>query len=94
MKLQVCIVLQWQSALSDERNAIEVDVSTALLLTRNHAGQTSLEEAAKHGRKEVKKLLDLFESVLLVGLSTMKLTTRLHEFQRFLARRLYYTTQN
>jgi hypothetical protein len=87
-------VLQWQSALSDERNAIEVDVSTALLLTRNHAGQTSLEEAAKHGRKEVKKLLDLFESVLLVGLSTMKLTTRLHEFQRFLARRLYYTTQN
>ena len=69
MKLQVCIVLQWQSALSDERNAIEVDVSTALLLTRNHAGQTSLEEAAKHGRKEVKKLLDLFESVLLVGLS-------------------------
>ena len=62
---------------------------------RNNKGETSLDKATtRYNRqhyKAVKKYLDSFESLPLVDAATMMFTTELNQFQRFLARRIYYT---
>ena len=64
-----------------------------LLSIRNKQGQTPYEEATtqKERRNVVEKYLDSFESLPLADLATMKLSPGLNDFQRFLARRIYYT---
>jgi ankyrin repeat protein len=64
----------------------------SLLSVRNDRNRTPLERAAIYGRKEVEKYLNSFTSLPLVHLTTMKLSPGMNEFQRFLARRVYFTT--
>ena len=65
-----------------------------LFSTRNNEGNTPHGECATKPvlREAVAKYLDSFESLPLVDLTTMKLSTDMNDFQRFLARRIYYTT--
>jgi hypothetical protein len=72
-----------------------------LLNIQNKQGKTPYEVAKQTSNKEVfltdeylgtSKYLDSFESLpLMVDLATMKLSPGLNDFQRFLARRIYYT---
>ena len=71
-----------------------------LLSIRNKKGRTPYDAVKQHYKKEVIvthkyletcKYLYSFESLPLVDLATMKLSPGLNEFQRFLARRIYYT---
>ena len=70
-----------------------------LLSIRNKQGKTPYEAVKQSYKKEVIvthmyletcKYLYSFESLPLVDLATMKLSPGLNEFQRFLARRIYY----
>ena len=68
-----------------------------LLSIRNKAGDTPRKRAAKRAAElrmtdAVYNYLDSFESLPLIDLTTMKLSRGLNEFQRFLARRIYFTT--
>ena len=64
-----------------------------LFSTRNNEGKMPHKCAKKPLlRKALAKYLDSFESLPLVDLTTMKLSTDMNDFQRFLARRIYYTT--
>ena len=64
---------------------------SVLLSIRNKANMTPFEVPMnKHGIL-AKVYLGSFESLPLVDLATMKLSPGLNEFQRFLARRIYYT---
>ena len=67
-------------------------ICPSLLSVRNDQDETPPERAYIHGRKEVEKYLNSFESLPLVHLTTMKLSPGMNEFQRFLARRVYFTT--
>jgi hypothetical protein len=72
---------------------------------RNNKGETPLDKATRRWKhwphyliypdglnyKAVKEYLDSFESLPLVDVATMMLTKELNQFQRFLARRIYYT---
>ena len=67
-----------------------------ILSTRNKQGQTPYQEVKQFYDETLKYLkvstyLDYFESLPMVDLATMKLSPGLNEFQRFLARRIYYT---
>ena len=64
-----------------------------LFSTRNNEGKMPHKCAKKPLLREaLAKYLDSFESLPLVDLTTMKLSTDMNDFQRFLARRIYYTT--
>jgi hypothetical protein len=77
-------------------------ICPSVLSIRNNKGETPLDKATtrcKHvflhthdgqHHKAVKEYLDSFESPL-VDVATMMFTTELNGFQRFLARRIYYT---
>ena len=77
-------------------------ICPTLFSTRNTTGETPVEKAAMmtknvtgYYRKHyaaVEKYLDSYESLPLVDLSTMKYSPGLNKFQRFLTRRIYYTT--
>ena len=65
----------------------------SILFIRNNEGKTPLEQSAKCNKKKA-KYLGSFESLSLVDPATMKLSAGeagLNRFQRFLARRVYYT---
>ena len=60
---------------------------------RNSRGETPYGSATEKGYlPDVAKYLDSFESLPLINLASMKVNTELNEFQRFVARRIYYTT--
>jgi ankyrin repeat protein len=65
----------------------------SILFLRDNEGNTPLEDCEKLKKKEKAKYLDSFESLSLVDPATMQLSTGeagLDQFQRFLARRVYY----
>ena len=71
---------------------------------RNIKGETPHDVVTRKGKedsllgnhrqnyKAVKKVPDSFKSLPLIDAATMTFTTELNQFQRFLARRIYYTT--
>ena len=63
----------------------------SVLFIPSNEGQTPLEESEEWRNKELAKYLASFESLSLVDPATMKLSAGLDLFQRFLARRVYYT---
>ena len=56
----------------------------------NDNGDTPYKTAAKRSRTAIVQYLDSFESLPLIDLGAMKLRPELNDFQRFLARRIYY----
>ena len=65
----------------------------SIFFLRDNEGNTPLEHCEKLKKKEKAKYLDSFESLSLVDPATMQLSTGeagLDQFQRFLARRVYY----
>ena len=63
----------------------------SILFIRDDFGKTPLEESEEWRNEEKAKYLASFESLPLVDPATMKLSAGLDLFQRFLARRVYYT---
>ena len=66
----------------------------SILFLRDNEVKTPLEHCEKWGNKEKANYLDSFESLSLVDPATMQLSAGeagLNQFERFLARRVYYT---